>query len=203
MPTAIPSAVSAHPPGAHLGRRTGQWDLEKLSRFDGPKGTDLCRVLRFRAARGMRAAERQIAVFCRECERNQDRVVSCVDASQAEQAFADGKLAAFLSVEGAELLDCAVGKLDWAYARGVRFINLTWNHANALSGSHCDEPERGLSGQGRDFVRRYGAAGNAGGRVPPVRCRASGMWLRCTNSPIIASHSNVQVRIFHTQKLDR
>ncbi len=123
---------------------------------------------------GHRAAERQIAVFRRECERNQDRVISCVNASQAEQAFADGKLAAFLSVEGAELLDCAVEKLDWAYARGVRFINLTWNHANALSGSHCDEPERGLSGQGKGLCPAYGTAWNAARCVPSVRCRLLG-----------------------------
>ena len=82
--------------------------------------------------------------------RNQDRVVSCVDASQAEQAFADGKLAAFLSVEGAELLDCAVGRLDWAYARGVRFINLTWNHVKRpFRHVIADEPERGLSAAGK------------------------------------------------------
>ena len=164
----------AYLPGAHLERRTGQWDLEKLSRFDGPKAQIFAVFYDSALPGASRAAERQIAVFCRECERNQDRVVSCVDASQAEQAFADGKLAAFLSVEGAELLDCAVGKLDWAYARGVRFINLTWNHANALSGSQCDEPERGLSGQGRAFVRRYGAAGDAAWMCPI--CPIPGFW---------------------------
>ena len=190
----------AYLPGAHLERRTGQWDLEKLSRFDGPKAQIFAVFYDSALPGASRAAERQIAVVCRECERNQDRVVSCVDASQAEQAFADGKLAAFLSVEGAELLDCAVGKLDWAYARGVRFINLTWNHANALSGSHCDESERGLSGQGRDFVRRMEQLG----MLPDVsHLSDAGFWdlAECINSPIIASHSNSRSVFFHTRNL--
>lgn len=90
----------AYLPGTHLERRTGQWDLEKLSRFDGPKAQIFAVFCDSVLPGASRAAERQIAVFRRECERNQDRVVPCVDASQAEQAFADGKLAAFLSVEG-------------------------------------------------------------------------------------------------------
>ena len=66
--------------------------------------------------------------------------------------MAAGKLAAFLSVEGAELLDCSLETLRWAQGQGVRIVHPTWNHANALAGSHCDQPERGLSQQGRRFV---------------------------------------------------
>ena len=69
----------AYLPGAHLERRTGQWDLEKLSRFDGPKAQIFAVFYDSALPGASRAAERQIAVFCRECERNQDRVVSCVD----------------------------------------------------------------------------------------------------------------------------
>ena len=72
----------AYLPGAHLERRTGQWDLEKLSRFDGPKAQIFAVFYDSALPGASRAAERQIAVFCRECERNQDRVVSCVDASR-------------------------------------------------------------------------------------------------------------------------
>ena len=33
-------------------------------------------------------------------------------------------------------------------------VNLTWNYANALSGSNADRPEEGLTEKGRAFVRR-------------------------------------------------
>lgn len=37
---------------------------------------------------------------------------------------------------------------------GVRAVNPTWNHVNALSGTNAEEPERGLTPQGRVFVRK-------------------------------------------------
>ena len=37
---------------------------------------------------------------------------------------------------------------------GVRAVNPTWNHVNALSGTNAEEPERGLAPQGRAFVRK-------------------------------------------------
>lgn len=190
----------AYLPGAHLERRTGQWDLEKLSRFDGPKAQIFAVFYDSALPGASRAAERQIAVFCRECERNQDRVVSCVDASQAEQAFADGKLAAFLSVEGAELLDCSLETLRWAQGQGVRIVHPTWNHANALAGSHCDQPERGLSQQGRRFVSEMVSLGML---VDVSHLSEAGFWdvVELVQGPFLASHSNSQSAFFHTRNL--
>ena len=34
----------------------------------------------------------------------------------------------------------------------MRAVNLTWNYANALSGSNAEEPGRGLTARGRAFV---------------------------------------------------
>ncbi len=68
--------------------------------------------------------------------------------------FRSGRRAAFLSVEGAELLDCSLERLEEAHAMGVRAVNPTWNHVNALSGTNAEEPERGLTPQGRAFVRK-------------------------------------------------
>ena len=53
----------AYLPGAHLGRRTGQWDLEKLSRFDGPKAQIFAVFYDSALPGASRAAERQIAVL--------------------------------------------------------------------------------------------------------------------------------------------
>ena len=104
---------------------------------------------------------------------NRDFAVHCRTAKEADAAFRAGKCAAFLSVEGAELLDCDLEKLDEAYRLGVRAVNITWNHANVLSGSNAEEKDRGC----RSGARRLSAGwtvGHAGGRVPPVRARLLG-----------------------------
>lgn len=74
---------------------------------------------------------------------NADLAAFCRTGAEAEAAFRSGRRAAFLSVEGAELLDCSLERLEEAHAMGVRAVNPTWNHVNALSGTNAEEPERG------------------------------------------------------------
>ncbi|MEG1241299.1 MAG: membrane dipeptidase, partial [Oscillospiraceae bacterium] len=38
-------------------------------------------------------------------------------------------------------------------------VNITWNHPNVLSGTNAEERDRGLSPQGRGFVREMGRLG--------------------------------------------
>ena len=125
-------------PGRHLDVHTGQWDLERMTAFLGPKA-------QFFAAFSLwgrrRAAERQIALFHRECARCSDRVAHCRTGAEADRAIAANQLCAFLSVEGGELLDCSLERLQWAFDQGVRAVNLTWNHANApVSYTHLTLP---------------------------------------------------------------
>ena len=98
--------------------------------------------------------ETEYALFRREMEANAQTIVHCRTMAEAEQAFARHKAAAFLSVEGAELLDCSPERLEEAYGLGIRAVTLTWNYANALSGSNQEETDRGLTTQGKDFVRK-------------------------------------------------
>ena len=89
----------------------------------------------------------------RELAENGDMAVLCRSGAEADAAAESGRTAAFLSVEGADLLDCDTEKLRQAAAWGVRLVNPVWNNANALSGSCADDPDRGLSAQGRGFIR--------------------------------------------------
>lgn len=129
--------------------------------------------------------------FQKECEKNSKHIVLCRTERDAERAFCAGKTAAFLSVEGAELLDCDLAKLEEAYRCGVRAVNLTWNHANALSGSNAEQPERGLSEQGRGFVRRMEELGML---VDVSHLSDPGFWdvAAILNKPFFASHSNAR-----------
>lgn len=133
--------------------------------------------------------QREYALFRRELEENSHCLAHCRTAAQAEAAFESGKAAAFLSVEGAQLLDCDLEKLDWAYKAGVRAINLTWNYANALSGSIAEEDRRGLSGEGRAFVCRMEELGIL---VDVSHLSRPGFWdvAAIAKKPFFASHSN-------------
>lgn len=133
----------------------------------------------------------QYALFQRELRENSACLAHCRTGAQAARAFRSGRTAAFLSVEGADLLDCDLGKLEQAYAMGVRAVNLTWNHANALSGSHLDEPDRGLTADGRAFVRRMEALGML---VDVSHLSDPGFWdvAEMLQRPFFASHSNAR-----------
>lgn len=142
----------------------------------------------------------QQALFQREMAENGDRILFCRSGTEAEKAFMAGKAAAFLSVEGAELLSCDLDRLEEAHRLGVRAVNLTWNHANALSGSNAEEPERGLSELGRAFVRRMGELGML---VDVSHLSDRGFWdvAEISERPFFASHSNARAVFFHPRNL--
>ena len=139
-------------------------------------------------------------LFSREMAANSGRIVHCRTAAEAERAFTDGKTAAFLSVEGAELLDCFLERLEEAHALGVRAVNPTWNRPNVLSGTNAEETGRGLSGQGKAFVRR---AEELGVLVDVSHLSDPGFWdvAELLTGPFFASHSNSRQVFSHPRNL--
>ena len=90
-------------PGRHLAGNNGQWDLDRISDF-APQAQIFAVFADSALPCAQEKAARQIAAFHRECQLFQDRIVPCTSGLQAEKAAAQDKIAAFLSVEGAELL---------------------------------------------------------------------------------------------------
>ncbi len=138
--------------------------------------------------------------FRDQIDRNKDKIIHCRTAEEAEQAHQQGKAAAFLSVEGGELLGCDPTRLDQVARDGVVAINLTWNHANALSGAHADQPERGLSEIGRRFVEKMEELRIL---VDVSHLSEAGFWdvAEIASRPFIASHSNAKSVWNHTRNL--
>lgn len=147
-----------------------------------------------------RAYHALLRCFKDQMARNRAKIVQCRTAADAERAHCQGKAAAFLTVEGAELLGCDPARLSQAAADGVTAINLTWNHANALSGAHADEPERGLSPLGRQFVARMEDLHIL---VDVSHLSEAGFWdvAEMARRPFIASHSNTKSVWDHTRNL--
>ena len=142
----------------------------------------------------------QYALFQRELAANRADMMFCKTAQDAEIATSEGKTAAFLSVEGAELLDCSLERLEEAAARGVRMVTLTWNNKNALSGTNVEGSDRGLTQLGRRFVRKCQELGVI---VDVSHLSEPGFWdvTEEVSGPFVASHSNSATVWPHSRNL--
>lgn len=187
---------------ACLWENDGQLDLKRLCAFQ--KAGQIFAIYHDGAVPtegGLFAmCQRQQSLFADSCRRHADVMCQCRGGADMDAAVAAGKLAAVLSVEGGELLDCDPDRLEWAQAVGVRCVNPTWNHANALSGSNVEDRERGLSDVGREFIRR---AQSCNIRIDVSHLSDSGFWdlVDITQGPIVATHSNSRALCDHTRNL--
>ena len=186
----------------HLRKNGGHIDLERGLKFR--------RCAQFFAlfhdaaeapADGMWAqCQRMHDFFLREMADNADIARHCRTGGEVDAAVAEGKVAALLSIEGADLIDCDVHKLETVSGWGVRLLNPVWNRANVLSGTNAEEPERGLSAEGRDFIHvleEYNI-------YPDVsHLSDAGFWdlVRVAKRPIVASHSNARAICPHRRNL--
>jgi len=144
----------------------------------------------------------QKAVGCllAEFDENSDILMHCLTADDVRLARRENKIAAFVSVEGAELLSCDVERLQEAYDLGVRLVNITWNYPNSLSGTAMSSNKRGLTEKGRAFVRR---AQEMGVMLDMSHISEAAFWdtLEEAARPVLASHSNSKALCPHPRNL--
>ena len=138
--------------------------------------------------------------FCAQAAENADVMALCRTGAEVDAAAAQHKTAALLSIEGADLLDCDMAHLETAASWGVRLLNPVWNNANVLCGSCAQEPERGLSARGVEFVARMEELGI---RTDVSHISDAGFWdvLRRAKRPVVASHSNARAICPHRRNL--
>ena len=191
---------------AHRGRSLrengGQLDLVRLGRFQ--KAAQVFALFapaaRYPAGTLFGECQKQHEVFCTELAKNADLAIQCRTGAEIDAAHAAGKIAALLSIEGAELIDCDPEKLETAAAWGVKTINITWNYVNALSGANVEQPDRGLTDQGRAFVKE---AVRLGIRLDVSHLSDPGFWdlAEMGLGPIVATHSNARALCGHPRNL--
>ena len=188
--------------GETLQKTSGHWSLDKAKTF-----TSWAQFFAAYHGQPQRPEQSQFPIFLtqeallkKEIKANANDMAFCTTAKGCWAAWEAGKVAAFLSVEGAELLDCDLDKLRTAWGLGVRAVNLTWNYPNVLSGTNLMETDRGLSDRGRDFVREMNKLGVI---VDVSHLSDPGFWdvVRLTQAPIMASHSNSRPLCSHPRNL--
>jgi membrane dipeptidase len=138
--------------------------------------------------------------FISELEFLSDKICLVRTKAEAEAAHKSGKTAAFISIEGAELLDCDLKRLEAAYEKGVRSLCLTWNRATELTGTNTEDRDRGLSPKGREYVL---LAQDLGLIIDVSHISDQGFWdiIKISKAPVIASHSNSRAVWGHTRNI--
>lgn len=187
---------------AHLRKNGGHIDLERSRQFSCcAQFFALFHDAAEAPADGLWAQCRRMHdFFLREMDDNADIARHCRTGREVDETVAEGKTAALLSIEGADLIECDVQKVETVAQWGVRFLNPVWNRANVLSGTNAEEPERGLSAAGRDFIHVL----EEHAIYPDVsHLSDAGFWdlVHIARRPIVASHSNARAVCPHRRNL--
>lgn len=128
-------------------------------------------------------------------------IAKVTSAKQARKAFADGKVAGLLALEGGGPLGRELANIDAFYHRGVRCITLTWNDTNQLgTGAGETRPTYGLTEFGRSAVKRMNQLGIL---VDISHASDPTFWdtVECASAPVIATHSNSRRICNHPRNL--
>jgi membrane dipeptidase len=119
-----------------------------------------------------------------------DELEFVTTADGVEQAFASGRIASLLGMEGGHVLDNSLAALRAFHAAGARYLTLTHNSHNDWADSATAAPRHdGLTDFGRDVIREMNRLGMLVdlSHVHPLTMHAA---LDVSEAPIIFSHSS-------------
>ena len=137
-------------------------------------------------------------LYTSEVEKNRDLVTPCRTFADLEQARADGKIAAVLTVEEGGVCKGDVENLRTLHRLGVRMLTLTWNHENELG--FPNGQSGGLKEKGAEFLAEMESLG----MIPDVsHLNEEGFWdvCRLAQKPFAASHSSARTLWPHRRNL--
>lgn len=187
--------------GECLAENTGHIDLNRASKY-----STYAQIFAFCSLAGVKKLpwtarellHKPLALLRQEVQSNRERIDFAACAEDIRSLEKQGKMAALLSIEGAEVIDCDPAQLRWLRNQGFVMTTLTWNFDNALGGFHGSD--KGLTGQGRVFVRQ---AQELGILIDVSHLNEASFWdlMKLTQAPIVASHSNCRTLCNHSRNL--
>ena len=176
--------------------RTGGVDAQVFSIFCGPE-----------QQQPYAFANRQIDSVYEWARRAPNRMVLVRTPSELRKAIREKRLASLLGVEGGHMIEDKIEWLDNLYARGTRYLTLTWNNSTSWATSAADEetkkdslPHKGLTDLGIKIVERMNELGML---IDVSHNGEQTFWdvIKYTKKPIIASHSSVWTLCPHRRNL--
>ena len=152
-------------------------------------------------------ANREIDSVYEWVRRAPNRMVLVTTPGELKRAIKEKRLAAMIGVEGGHMIEDKIENLDNLYARGARYLTLTWNNSTSWATSAADETtkgdslsHKGLTDLGIKIVERMNELGML---IDVSHNGEQTFWevIKYTKKPIIASHSSVWALCHHRRNL--
>ncbi len=199
--------------------RDSQWDdrsdigmgvRSSLGHIDLPRmkegGVD-CQVFAISSVRdrtrpyALRTAMEMIDIFYNECAAHPDAITPVTTHREIVEATAEGKIAAMLSIEGADIIEGKVGLLRVFHRLGVRMVGLVHSLRNELADGVADgRTGGGLSELGVEVVEELDRLGML---IDISHLSDAGFWdlIEVAKGPVMASHSNARAVYDHPRNM--
>jgi membrane dipeptidase len=135
------------------------------------------------------------------CRDNPDKIGLARSASDVRRLAREGKLAAILSVEGAQAIEERLELLPQLWDHGVRSIAPAHFTSNGWADSSADQPRHGgLSALGRKAIAEMNRLGMM---IDVSHISDDGFWqvLEASTAPVFASHSAARALHDHPRNL--
>lgn len=123
----------------------------------------------------------------------------CSTAEAWQDAQQKRKTAAFLSIEGAELLQ-SEADIQTALDTGIRIVTLTWNHDSVYGCGAVTDQQSGLTPAGKQLAQ-YLSAHHVYLDVSHLSERGFWELADCVQTPLLATHSNSRNICNHPRNL--
>ncbi len=177
-------------PGYFAGNTSGHVDLPRMQK--GEVAAQIFAVFtesHYRPGQSLQRSLAMIDSFWNMVNAHPEALGAVLWAEDLAELRQQGRIAALLSLEGAEPLGVDLHNLRIMHRLGVRAITLTWNHRNAVAdGAEEEERAGGLSVFGRQVVDEMARLGMV---VDVSHLAEPGFWdVMQTEASVIASHSN-------------
>ncbi len=122
-------------------------------------------------------------------------------AAEVEQAFAEGKIASLIGLEGGHSIGGSLGALRMFYRLGARYMTLTHNKNVPWADSCTDHPHvHGLSDFGREVIREMNRLGMLVD-LSHVSAETMNDALDAAEAPVIFSHSSARALTSHPRNV--
>jgi membrane dipeptidase len=152
-------------------------------------------------AYSLRTAMEMIEAFYTECEKYPQLVQPVASYNEIIESNEEGKIAAMLSIEGADVLEGRLNMLRVYHRLGVRMVGLVHSLRNLLADGVADNRTKGgLSSFGIEVVKELNKLGMV---VDVSHLSDAGFWDVIENSkdPVVASHSNARSVCSHPRNM--
>ncbi len=149
----------------------------------------------------LRTAMEMTEAFYTECERYPKLVVPVTSHAEIMQANEEGRIAAMLSIEGADVIEGRPSMLRVYHRLGVRMVGLVHSLRNLLADGVADNRTKGgLSRLGVEVVEELNRLGMI---VDVSHLSDAGFWdvMEASKDPVVASHSNSRAVCAHPRNM--